>query len=410
MLRTKIRHSLAGYVAAALIVLAAIGFRLAILPIEGGLAFAMFYPTTVLAFYLFGTGPGVFAVALSAAAGFYIFSQPYWSWGFHRPAAIAASVYVFSSSLIALLVMKMKRTAEDLGVALKQSRESSKRFDAMINSDLLGIAIAKNRTTVWCNREFERMFGFLPGEINRRPTRLLYLDDESYEKLGTEAYVKLQKGEQFRCQMQMARKDGSPIWVDVSGTDFSSGDGESLWMMLDISQMKNQHEEIELIAFHDALTGLPNRRLLLDRLQQAIALRERLDGLLAVCFMDLDGFKAVNDAHGHDAGDELLRIMASRIQRCVRENDTVARLGGDEFVLVLTHLSNKEECEYAIQRVLRAASKPVVLSNGKAVQVSTSMGVAFCPEFGIDADVLINQADAAMYKAKRAGRNQVQYG
>ncbi len=134
---------------------------------------------------------------------------------------------------------------------------------------------------------------------------------------------------------------------------------------------------------------------------------ERMKTQLAVCFIDLDGFKEVNDTFGHDAGDLLLQQVAHRLQRCVRANDTVARLGGDEFVIVLSPLHASDECRPVLGRVLAAVSEPVDLGEGRQGRVSASIGVALSPDDGADGDALMAQADKAMYGAKRAGRNRI---
>lgn len=280
---------------------------------------------------------------------------------------------------------------------------------AMLHSDLIGIAKACDRQTVWANEELARMFHYRLDEIVGQPTRLLYRDDASHRELGEVAYARLRQGRSYRTQLQMARKGGEPFWVDISGTLLSEETGESMWMMLDITEMRRNQERLQQQATSDALTGLPNRFLLADRLRQGIQLAQRTKRLLAVCFIDLDGFKAVNDRYGHSAGDHLLRVVASRLQACVRGNDTVARLGGDEFVLVLGNLQNREECEAILQRVLDLVATPVPMFGEPAPRVSGSIGVALYPVDGDDPERLMALADAAMYRAKRAGRNRAEY-
>lgn len=162
-------------------------------------------------------------------------------------------------------------------------------------------------------------------------------------------------------------------------------------------------------ATHDALTGLPNRALLEDRLKQAISYADRYARLMTVVFINLDGFKMVNDSLGHKAGDELLKAMAARMIQCLRSVDTVVRTGGDEFVVVLyDRPGDGTEIAPALQRLLDAIALPVQI-DGQAVQVTGSMGVATYPADGADADALVMNADAAMYRAKASGRNNFQY-
>ncbi len=174
----------------------------------------------------------------------------------------------------------------------------------------------------------------------------------------------------------------------------------------DISQQKENEKRLEHIAHYDALTGLPNRVLLADRLRQAMAHAVRYGKKLAVVFLDLDGFKAINDSYGHAMGDKLLIELAQRMQRVLREGCTIARIGGDEFVAVLTDLSQHEAAGLVLDRLLLAAAQPV-LADGILLQVSASVGVAFFPQAEeVDADQLLRQADQAMYQAKVTGKNR----
>jgi diguanylate cyclase (GGDEF)-like protein/PAS domain S-box-containing protein len=173
----------------------------------------------------------------------------------------------------------------------------------------------------------------------------------------------------------------------------------------DITLMKEHQHQLERIAHFDALTGLPNRLLLADRLEQAILQCQRQTKALAVVYLDLDGFKAVNDAHGHDVGDGLLVALAQRLKAVLREGDTLARMGGDEFVAVLTQLESPHDCEPVIARLLQSAAEPVCLGE-LVLHVSASIGVTHYPVDGVDADLLLRHADQAMYLAKHGGKNR----
>ena len=173
----------------------------------------------------------------------------------------------------------------------------------------------------------------------------------------------------------------------------------------DITERKHHQEDLERQAHFDPLTRLPNRALLADRLSQAMARVRAEQHWLAVCFMDLDGFKSVNDTYGHEAGDELLIIVAQRLLAHIRTGDTAARLGGDEFVVLLCDLRDLHECEQMAQRLLRAICEPMVVE-GHTVQVGASMGIALYPQHGSQAEQLLRLADQAMYQAKQSGRNR----
>lgn len=173
----------------------------------------------------------------------------------------------------------------------------------------------------------------------------------------------------------------------------------------DITLLKAHEFELERNANYDALTGLPNRRLLCDRIKQAIAHTKRSGKFMAVCFLDLDGFKAVNDSLGHEAGDRLLIEISRRFESCMRDNDTVARLGGDEFAIILQDLEYSEDYDIALRRILIAAESPLLLGN-QSVAVSASIGVTLVPQDGSEPDMLLRHADHAMYQAKQAGKGQ----
>jgi diguanylate cyclase (GGDEF)-like protein/PAS domain S-box-containing protein len=280
---------------------------------------------------------------------------------------------------------------------------------AMLDNDVVGIVRLRDRVVVWKNRALDRMFGYGPDELIGQPARLLFSDDATFNRIRSEGRAALTAGGHWRGQVQMVRKNGALIWIDLNGVALSPESGESMWLMTDITALKEQQAQVEHIAFHDALTGLPNRLLLADRMQQALALGERLQGSVAVCYLDLDGFKEVNDHHGHEAGDRLLKEIAARLLRCVRSSDTVSRLGGDEFALLLTPLGHSDACAVVLQRIVAAIQEPVLLDGGSQATVSASIGVSFFPEHGHGASQLLMQADAAMYAAKRAGKNRVAY-
>ncbi|MBU3698268.1 EAL domain-containing protein [Dechloromonas sp.] len=173
----------------------------------------------------------------------------------------------------------------------------------------------------------------------------------------------------------------------------------------DITLLKEHQQRLEQLAHFDALTQLPNRMLLADRLQLAMAQTQRNQQMLAVFYLDLDGFKPVNDTYGHAAGDRLLIEVAQRLKQCVRAGDTVSRLGGDEFVLLIRNITDIHECDRAASRVLNALAQPFAV-NSENVTISASIGVTVFPNDGSDADALLRHADQAMYAAKQAGRNR----
>lgn len=175
-----------------------------------------------------------------------------------------------------------------------------------------------------------------------------------------------------------------------------------IWNLL--TRLKKTNEKITELAHHDSLTGLPNRILFYDRLNQAIARAHREKESLAVLYLDLDGFKQVNDSFGHDVGDALLCESARRIHSCVRVSDTVARMGGDEFTVILCNVKAANSKDRVAKKIIEAILQPFML-NGKECSVSVSIGIALYPDNGETAEQLVKIADAAMYLAKHGGRN-----
>jgi diguanylate cyclase (GGDEF)-like protein/PAS domain S-box-containing protein len=172
----------------------------------------------------------------------------------------------------------------------------------------------------------------------------------------------------------------------------------------DITLIKEHQQRLEHLAHFDPLTQLPNRMLLADRMQLAMAQAERSGKTLAVCYLDLDGFKPVNDLYGHATGDQLLIDIALRLKACVRAGDTVSRLGGDEFAIILSNIEDEQECDLAVARIITFINRPVVIEQHE-ISVSGSIGITLYPQDQSDADTLLRHADQAMYSAKQAGRN-----
>ncbi len=210
---------------------------------------------------------------------------------------------------------------------------------------------------------------------------------------------------------QMVKKNGEVLDVLVSASSECSAAGDVCYSMagiVDVTQRKKAEEEAQRLAHFDSLTGQPNRYLLMDRLEHALAQAEREGHKVGVMFVDLDRFKWVNDTLGHAAGDTLLKMVAARLQGCVRKADTVARFGGDEFVVLLYGFDDEDEPSSFAQRFLNALSEPIILQ-GIELDNSASIGIALYPLDGRDAGSLLSNADAAMYRAKELGRNTYKF-
>lgn len=196
------------------------------------------------------------------------------------------------------------------------------------------------------------------------------------------------------------------VWLTLSAVEDKRGEiTHYVGLLSSISQLLERQHRLEEAAHHDVLTGLPNRRLLQDRLAQAVMRSHRSERLLAVCYLDLDGFKQINDTLGHDAGDEVLRMVAGRLNQVLRGEDTVARLGGDEFVLLLGELDGEEDAGLLLSRLLQDIAQPVFLG-ATQVNVTASIGVALYPRDQSTPELLLKHADEAMYIAKNNGKSR----
>lgn len=236
----------------------------------------------------------------------------------------------------------------------------------------------------------------------------LYVDPASRERFKK---LMAEKGEVLGFEAQIRRADGSVIWISENARTVLGPDGEFLYYegtVQDITETRRYQEQLEYQASHDMLTGLPNRTLFADRLNQAIHRASRNGHFAVVAFIDLDNFKYINDSLGHKAGDTLLVEVASRLSRCVRADDTVARYGGDEFVLILNNHYQVSSVVRVLERILEESQRPVQIE-GQELRVTCSIGVSLYPSDGDDSLTLIQHADAAMYSAKENGRNNFQF-
>lgn len=215
----------------------------------------------------------------------------------------------------------------------------------------------------------------------------------------------------YECEARMKHKDGRWIWVLDRGKVTSyTPEGKPLMMYgthQDITERKEREQAYQHGAQHDPLTGLPNRALLADRLERALAAAAREGSCVGLMYIDLDGFKGINDQHGHDAGDVVLRTMARRIQRVIRAADTLARVGGDEFVALLPDIGNADHARTLAQKIATEARRAITLDESTQVELSVSIGIALYPAHGDNAATLTVHADRAMYRAKRNGKNAI---
>ncbi|HTY98292.1 MAG TPA: diguanylate cyclase [Rhodocyclaceae bacterium] len=302
--------------------------------------------------------------------------------------------------------LRMLGTIQDVTEA--KTLEGSLRLAASVfaNSQQGILITDRTGTIIDANPAFCKLTGYDRNEVMGSNPRMLksgLQDADFYRRM----WAGLLADGSWRGEVWNRKKNGEfyPGILEVNAVADASGHlTHYVGMFSDITDLKRAQSSLERLANYDALTGLPNRTLLSDRLGLAVANAKRHGRPLAVCFLDLDGFKAVNDVHGHETGDHLLIQVAQRLNEILRSGDTVCRLGGDEFILILTDVDLSSELEPVLHRILAQIGKPYRIM-GHPVDVTASVGVTLFPNDDSDPDLLIRHADHAMYNAKKAGRN-----
>ncbi|NVD99929.1 EAL domain-containing protein [Massilia sp. BJB1822] len=335
-----------------------------------------------------------------------------------------------------------KRAEESLRNALLENQ-------AILDSAVLGISVCEGGRNLRCNAKMEELFGYAPGEMNNISVQAFYPDLEEWARARRDTARDFEAGHVSSTEYQLVRKDGSRFWARLSGRPFDPKQprGRSVWLVDDVTArreaaetVRRARDELEVrvlertaelaganamlqaeiverrqaearvhhMAYHDSLTGLPNRALLADRLDRAMLAAQRSSRRLAVMFIDLDRFKTINDSLGHMTGDQLLKEVANRLCAAVRASDTVARLGGDEFVVLVPGLGEVGESNRVAEKIIEALAAPFPLE-GRMLHISPSIGICIYPDDGQDVATLMRNADAAMYHAKAAGRNNYQF-
>lgn len=292
-------------------------------------------------------------------------------------------------------------------------REANLRLTHLINTSstlLFSMRVSgKQLQTEWVSDNLYSVLGYSREEALHPDWWHHHLHPKDVERVVL-ATARLFNGLPVAVDYRFMHKDGHEIWVHDEQKLVVDEQGEPVEVVsswADITARKTAEEEIRKLAFYDTLTQLPNRRLMSDRMLQMLSHSRRTGELVAVCMLDLDGFKQVNDTLGHEGGDALLREVAQRLRECIRREDTAARFGGDEFALLLGGFKRTQECEQMLARIVAAVAAPYQVC-GKIARVSASIGVTLFPNDGSDPDLLLRHADHAMYEAKQAGKNRYQ--
>jgi diguanylate cyclase (GGDEF)-like protein/PAS domain S-box-containing protein len=263
---------------------------------------------------------------------------------------------------------------------------------------------------VYINRSFTRVTGYSWKEVSGKTPRLLHSGRQSAE-FYSHMWKSIRSTGHWQGEIWNRRKNGEiyPEWLSITAVRGGGGKVEHyLAIFSDITLRKREEQELYDLATHDALTRLPNRYFFSERFRDAMVRAKRAASLVALLYLDLDGFKPVNDALGHRCGDRLLQAVARRLKRSVREVDTVARLGGDEFAVILEQLSQPRDAAATAKKLLHALARPYQLE-GHKVKLTASIGITVYPLDGEDVDTLVKRADGAMYRAKTERRNDYRF-
>jgi diguanylate cyclase (GGDEF)-like protein/PAS domain S-box-containing protein len=304
-------------------------------------------------------------------------------------------------------------TCEDISER-KRAEEILHLRQRVIESSSNGVMITETSSDanpiIYVNPAFERITGYPLAEAAGRSMHFLLGNDQeqlSFMEISAALHEHREGSAVLRCY----RRDGTLFWNELTVSPVKDDVGRVanfVWVITDVTEREQHEELLEYQANHDALTGLPNRNLLADRITQALANARRYGQRLAVLFIDLDNFKFVNDSLGHALGDRMLVILADRLQKSIRSADTVARYGGDEFVIVISCLDRDDDAVTVANNVQAQISQPLTI-DGYEFGITCSIGISLFPKDGDSVETLLKNADAAMYRAKEQSRNTFQF-
>lgn len=300
---------------------------------------------------------------------------------------------------------------QDLTDSAKALHALSEQFEyqslmAAIDNGIEGFSVHDDEGDfTYVDRAEANLYGYEPEELVGQSWRCLY-DERQIAEIERVYFPQLMEVGHCRAEVIGKKKSGEYFDVEISLNIIRDESGQQRGLFCachDISSRKRAQEEVDYLAFHDVLTGLPNRTSFNERMEQAIAHAKRTKKFLAVLLVDLDHFKHVNDTFGHSFGDRLLQAVSERLKQSLREEDTIARLGGDEFTILLSGLSRTEHLEGIVEKIISAFKAPFMLE-GHEIYQSLSIGASFYPNDGADNETLLKNADAAMYQVKDEGR------
>ncbi len=331
-------------------------------------------------------------------------------------AIYSSEVDAFDTQILELL----SSLSDDINSVVSYIQAEEKRKIAEAKLKQLHLAIEQSKSAIaisdikgkieYINPYYSQLTGYLESEVLSqnidRFSRALVAEQEVLQQ----CWRQVLDGHDWNGEVMCLKKDGEPYWALFSVSPIFSGSviTHIIWTSKDNTELHEAHETISQLAYYDALTGLPNRRLYHDRFQLAISAAKCHRTRLALLFLDLDNFKGINDSWGHEFGDQLLKHVAITLNDCVRELDTVARLGGDEFCIIINDVEDNADIIHIADNILTMLNKQAEIK-GRDINITTSIGISLYPDDGVEATDLIKCADMAMYHAKEKGKNNFQF-
>lgn len=308
----------------------------------------------------------------------------------------------------------LRDLSRSVGFGLEQI-ENRGIQQALINSSASVVLIVKDRIIQKINARAAKMLGYHPADLEGQPTRIIYIDEKEWQRVGELAYKRIDTtGETAIASVRLRHRSGQTRIGDFVGVRLDGREGWSVWTIEDVTERHHLAESLRKQAFTDDLTHLPNRRALDDELEKVMARTKRHDRLLAVVMLDLDDFKPINDSFGHVMGDQLLKAFTKRIRTVLRKTDYIARLGGDEFIVLLEDCSAMPEIMTVLHKIGAAARKPFVIKTAQlcqTVEIDLSAGVCLYPlhDTAGNPDALLRYADQALYESKTHKRDRLHF-
>lgn len=303
------------------------------------------------------------------------------------------------------------RELENQILELKRRETVLRKMASAVEHSPVSVMITDPTGTIeYVNPRFCQVSGYSSEEVQGKNPRILK-GDALPDQVYREMWDIILSGRGWRGEFHNRNKDGSLVWELASISPVFDDRGEIthfVGVKEDITELKRLQDKLGQMAHSDELTGLPNRALFFDRLEQFMIQARRKHGRFALLFADLDGFKSINDSFGHQVGDKLLQAVAHRLTLCVREADTVARMGGDEFVIILNEINHWQEPSIVARKLMEAITTPFNIE-GNPCNIGISVGISIYPDDAQDPQKLLSLADAAMYEVKRAGKNDFRY-